>query len=319
MGMTGIAGGVKLEAAVTAYSTLGAEVFANGGLSPLGGLISRRVPVNGTSMEADSLGAIPAVEEIVGSRQWANLRAYVNRVPVKKFGPKGLEFKIIDIENDPTGMISAKLAEYLRGNADWLEAPLWSFWVNNPTCLDTSSLFSTTHGFGAAGATWSNLITNALSPGEFFTGISAMSALVFENNEPAGYYPDVLMFGPANEKMADDLTGSDRVVPIAATGLEAYASALAAATKSNFISGRIKAVMNPRLIGTYDDYWYLLDTKREGARPVIIGDAKPMTAVSVTSPESPAMIERSCAQFYAEGWAGLMGGVPYSVYAGHKS
>jgi hypothetical protein len=316
MGMNGVAGGIKLEAAVTSYSTVSADVFASGSTGDLGGLIARHVPCGGTRFETDSLGVVPAVEEIVGSRSFANLRAYLNSAAVKKYGPKALEFKIIDIENDPSGLIPAKLAEYARGSKNWLDAPLWSFLFGNPTCLDASALFSTTHPFGAAGATWSNTTTSALSPATFYTGITAMASLVFENSEPAGYYPDVLMVGPDLEKMASDLCGPDRIVPIAATGLEAYSSAVAAATRTNFMANKIQVVINPRMIGTYNDYWYLIDTKREGARPIVVGDAKPFQAFSVTSPESEPMVQRSAAQFYAEGYAGLMGGVPYSIYGG---
>jgi phage major head subunit gpT-like protein len=316
MTMAGIAGGIRLEAAVTAYFTAADTVFKNGGLTPLGSLICERRPCNGTSFEVDALGPTPAVQQILGDRRWANLRAYVNHVAVSKYGPDGLTFNIIDIENDPTGMVSQKLSDYLSGNGDWLEKPLWDFIFGNPTCIDTSALFATTHGYGALGATWSNKSTNALSPAEFFTGISGMAALVYENGEPAGYYPKTLMVGPSNEKMADDLCGSDRVVPIAATGLEAYASAVAAATKSNFMSGRMKVVINPRMIGTYDDYWYLLDTGRPGAPPIYVGDAQPMKAFAVTAPESPGMIQASKAVFYAEAFAGLMGGIPYGAYAG---
>jgi phage major head subunit gpT-like protein len=316
MGMNGVAGGIKLEAAVTAYSTVAADVFKSGGLTDLGPLIARRVPCGGTRFEVDALGVVPAVEEIIGTRSFANLRAYVNSAAVKKYGPKALEFKLIDIENDPSGLIPAKLGEYATGMSDWLDAPLWNFIFGNPTCLDASALFSTTHPYGAAGATWSNTTTSALSPSTFFTGISAMASLVYENNEPAGYYPDVLMVGPDNEKMATDLCGPDRIVPIAATGLEAYSSAVAAAAKSNWAAGKIKVVINPRMIGTYNDYWYLIDTKREGARPIVIGDAKAFQAYTVTDPQSEPMVQRSAAQFYAEGYAGLMGGVPYSIYGG---
>ncbi len=319
MVMAGVAGGVKLEAVTTSYLTLADSVFANGGITPLGSIIAPvRVPCNGTMFEVDSLGAIPAVREIAGTRPWGNLRAYVNRVPVKKYGPDGLFFKMIDIDNDPAGLIASKLKQYLNGAADWIEAPLWSAFFANPTSIDGVALFSASHVNGAAGATWSNTTSSALSPSTFFTGVSAMASLVYESNEPAGYYPDVLMVGPNNEKMARDLCGPDRVVPIAATGLEAYSSALAPATKSNWMADRMKVVINPRMIGTYDDYWYLIDSKRAsaGASPMFIGDAKPMAAIAVTDPSSEAMVQRSEVQFYAEAYAGIMGGVPYSIYGG---
>ena len=316
MTMNGVAGGVRLEAAVTTFLTVADTVFKNGGLTPLGGLISERRPCNGTAFEVDALGPVPAVQQIVGDRRWANLRAYVNHVAVKKYGPDGLSFRIIDIENDPTGMVAQKLSDYLSGYGDYLERPLWDFIFGNPTCLDQVALFSGSHPFGALGATWSNTTSSALDPSTFFTGVSAMAALVYENSEPAGYYPDTLMVGPKNEKMASDLCGSDRPFPITASGVEGYASALAVTSIPNWAAGRMKAVVNPRMIGTQDDYWYLIDTKRAGAPAIYVGDAQPMKAFAVTAPESPAMITQSKAVFYAEAYNALMGGVPYGIYGG---
>lgn len=315
MSMNSVAGGVKLEAAVTAFYSVPEAAF-NNPLTPLGDLVASHVPCNGTSFEIDSLGAIPAVQEIVGTRPWAALRAYVNHGMVKKYGPPGLELKLIDIENDPTGMVAKKLADYLASANNYLENPLWSFLFTLPTCIDTSALISTTHGFGAAGATWSNKSTNALSPAEFFTMISAMGNLVYESGVPAGYSVDTLMVGFNNEKMGFDLVGMDRVVPIAATGLENYSAAVAAAAKSNFASS-IKLVVNPWITGsTYGNYWFGLDTKRKGVSPIYVGDAQPMKAYAVTDPASAPMMERSCAAFYAEAYNGLLGGVPYPIYGG---
>ncbi len=261
------------------------------------------------------IGQSATVEKRINDHLTGRPGCPVMQNAVKKYGPKGLAFKTIDIDNDMTGMVAQKLSEYLGQTADYLEAPFWAFFFGNPTCIDTSALISDTHGFGAAGATWDNKTTNALSPSEFFTGISGMSSLVFETGEPAGYYPDVLMVGPDNEKMADDLCGPDRVVPITAAGVEGYSSALAAATKINFMSGRMKVVINKRMIGTYNDYWYLIDTKRS-APPIYVGDAQPMKAYAVTDPNSTPMIERSEAVFYAEAYNALMGGIPYGIYGG---
>ncbi len=310
----GIAGGIRLEAAVSSYLALGAEVFAGGGVS-LASIISRRVPCDGEYLEIDSLGAIPAVQEIVGSRRWGNVRAYVNRARVKRYGPDGLTFPILKIVNDRTGLVSIEIANYLRANADFMERPIWDFLITNPTGIDGVSILNDSHPYAYGGGTWDNKTTNALSPSEFATGIEAMEGLRLENGEPAGYYPDTLMVGPSNRKMAIDLCGTDRVVPIAATGLEAYSSALAAAAKTNWIQETpIKVVVNPRFVGSYSTNWLLLDTKKEQARPIIVGDAMPPQAIAITDPQSTGMADRSEARFYAEGQSALMGGVPFGIY-----
>lgn len=311
-----IAGNAKLEAVRSAFLSIGQEVFS-GQREALNAAFCRTVPCDGEYLEIDAMGAVPAVQEIVGSRRWGSLRAYVNRARVRRYGPDGLEIPIIRIQNDKAGLVAQQLADYVRDNASFWEKPITDFLISNPTCLDGGALLSTTHSYGVSGGTWSNKTTNALSPSEFFTGISTMEALQLENGEPAGYYPDTLMVGPSNRKMALDLCSGDRVVPVAATGLEAYASAVAAATRSNFLTNgntAIKVIVQPRFIGSYATDWLLLDTRREQARPIIIGEAMAPQTISVVNPESDGMVDRSVARFYAEGQAALLGGAPFSIY-----
>jgi len=143
-----------------------------------------------------------------------------------------------------------------------------------------------------------------------------MGNLVTESSVPLGYSVDTLVVGENNRKMGFDLVGQDRIVPIAATGLEAYSSAVAAATKSNFANG-IKLVVDQWITGsTYGNYWFLLDTKRPGVKPIYVGDASPMTAYMITDPASAPMMERSAVALYAEAHNGLLGGVPYPIYGG---
>jgi hypothetical protein len=255
------------------------------------------------------------VTEIIGSRRWANMRAYTNRAYVKRYGPAGLTFTELQIEKDKTGAINAALADYLRGSAEFMERPIWDFLIGNPTGIDGVSIISDSHPYAYGGGNWDNKTTDVLAPSSFFTGISAMESLQLENGEPAGYYPTILMVGPSNRKMALDLVSDDRIVPVAATGLEAYSSAVAAATRSNFLSVTpIKVIVNPRFVGSYATNWLLIDDRKEQAKPIIVGDAIAPQAVAVVEKTSAAMVDRSEAQFYAEGQSALMGGVPFGIY-----
>lgn len=317
--MSGIAGNVKLEAARTAYQALGQQVFS-GDRQGLWMEFSRVLPCDAEYFEVDSMGAVPAVQEIVGSRRWAAMRGYNNRSAVKRYGPDGYNIPILRILKDNTGIIEQELADYVRAAPAFWDKPLNEFLFNNPQCIDGTSLISTTHPYAFGGGNWSNKSTNALSPAEFFAAIAAMEALRLENGEPAGYFPRVLMVGPTNRKMALDLVSADRIVPIAATGLETYGSGVvAAATRSNFLSNGdtpIRVIVNTRMTGTWDDYWYLIDTQLEAARPIIFGEAIAPATYSVIEPSAPQMIDKSQAQFYCEGQGAPLGGVPFSIFGG---
>lgn len=309
-----IANMLKLEAARTTFDALAAEAFGSDRTNRYG-VFTRTAPCAGEYFEIDAMGATPAVQEILGSRRWGNLRAYVNRVRVKRWGPDGIELPIIKINNDPNGLIEMQLRTYMEQVSNFYEKPVTDFLLSNPTCLDGGALLSDTHSFGAAGGTWDNLGA-ALTPAAWFTGISTMEALQLENGEPAGVYPNVVMVAPSLRKMALDLVSQDRVVPVGTAGVEVYSAALAVAARSNFIQETpIKVIVNPRFVGSgFTASWFLLDDRLEARRPIVVGEAIAPTAQLIIDPASPAMIDRSAAQAYIEAQAALAGSVPLAVY-----
>jgi hypothetical protein len=310
-----IAGQVKLEAASTAFKALSEQIFG-GAKEAIYGSFTWTLPCDGEYFEVDALGPNPAVREIVGSRKWASLRAYVNRVRVKKWGPDGLPMSILKIKADRLGLVEKQLAAYLRSVENFYEKPVTDFLLSNPTGLDGVALLHDSHPYAPDGGTWDNKTTDTLSPASFATGIAAMESLQLENEEPAGYFPNILMVGPSNRKLAEDLCNNPmRVVPVSADGVEAYSSALAAtAIPNQWIVGKITPVINPRFVGSHASDWLLMDTRREEARPIIVGEAIAPAGYAVTNPESEGMVDRSEARFYVEGFGALMGGNPYSIY-----
>lgn len=311
-----IANMLKLEALRTTFDTLATQAFSSLHTG-FYGAFSRTVKVDGEYLEVDAMGATPAVQEITGSRRWGSLRAYVNRVRVKRYGPDGIELPIIKINNDPGGILEMQLKSYIENQVNFMEKPVTDFLLTNPTCLDGGALLSDTHSFGPAAGTWDNLGA-ALVPAEFFTGVSLMEGLLLENSEPAGTFPDLMMVGPSLRKMALDLVSQDRVVPISASGVEAYSSAVAAASRSNWLVNGdtpIKVIVNPRFVGSgFSASWFLFDTRLEARRPIVVGEAIAPSAQIIIDPSSPAMIDRSCAQAYVEAQAAIAGASPIGTY-----
>jgi phage major head subunit gpT-like protein len=78
------------------------------------------------------------------------------------------------------------------------------------------------------------------------------------------------MVGPKNIDLAMEITkSSERLQLVTAAGvLDPTGSGVAAAAVPNvYAGGDMQVVLNPRLVGDYDDYCYYLDTTK-GAKPI---------------------------------------------------
>lgn len=309
-----IAGGLSQAAANTAYLAKGDEIFQRPPVGPWA-LFSDVVPCEGQFLELDTIGPSPIVRELVGSRRFGALRAYAKRQRVTPYSTDALELSRLQVEKDVNGSVTRRLNDYLSASANFWDKVTTDALLANPTGIDGVALISSSHPYGF-GATWSNNAGAALSPSTFASGISAMSGLQLENGEPAGFYPTHLMVGPANEKMARDLcTNPLRPFPIAATGLEAYASAVAAtAIQNGWFQGSIEVVVNKRMVSTFANGWLLMDLSRPGVRPMIVGEAMAPRAVVVDDPGSEPMLQRSNYAYYVEGYAAISGYAPHGVY-----
>ncbi len=310
----GLAGSVSQSAATTAFLAKGDEIF-NRSKESTYGIFADTVQCDGEFLELDTVGPPPQIEEIVGSRVFSALRLYSRRDRVKRFGPAALEISRLVVEKNKNGSITKRLTDYL-GTGSFMEKPVWDALLSNPVGIDGVALLHDSHPYAAAGLTWDNKVTTALSPDTFNTGIAAMASFRFETGAPAGFYPTHLFVGPDNEKMARDLCENPlRPFPIAATGLEAYASAVSATAIGNQFAGRIQAVVCPRFVdGTNAASWLLMDLSKPGVRPIIIGEALAPMAVAVTDPQAECMVYRSSYQYYAEAQASIGGFCPYGVY-----
>ncbi|NJK32850.1 MAG: hypothetical protein HC927_10820 [Deltaproteobacteria bacterium] len=208
------------------------------------------------------------------------------------------------------------LRDYLAANANFWYKPVLDSLLSNPLGIDGVSLLNDSHPFGAFGATWDNLTTDALSQTSLEAGWAAMTGLRNEQGGPIGLTPTHLLVGPANEREALDITGAMRGVPYSNAGVaDASANVVSAIALENWVRGRLQVIVEPRIAnGVNDNAWFLMDLSRPSSRPMIAGQAIAPQAVVVTSPESESMIQRDSYQYYVTGNAAIGGFVPQTIY-----
>jgi phage major head subunit gpT-like protein len=87
--------------------------------------------------------------------------------------------------------------------------------------------------------------------------INSMMLTPDDQGTPLGISPDTLVIGPKLQWTAMELVESPVVV------YQGNTNDTAASTPYlNAFKGRLNVVVSPFLNGTFDDYWFLLDTKR---------------------------------------------------------
>lgn len=314
--MVAMAGAIGQVAANTEFLAIGNEIF-NKRPGGAWSMLAKTVSISGQSLELDAIGPSPAVRKMLGSRVFNGLRAYAKSTPAVEYSASGLELKRVLVENDKSGIVRGRLADYLGGvGADFFEKPVIDLLLSNPLGIDQTALFSATHPYGADGGTWDNITSGGLDQTELEGGIVAMRGLRFENGEPAGFFPTHLVVGPALEREALDLTGADRMMPVSNAGApDATSSVVAAVTIKNWIGGRIDVMVVDRFAdGTHDSDWLIADLSKPNIRPIVVGEAIPAQAVVVDNPQSTVMVERACYQYYVGGNAAISGYAPQCVY-----
>lgn len=313
--MTGIAGLINAQGVNTDFVEVGRTLFnspdAHGPWRQWAG----ELPMEGTDLMTFMIGATSSVAEITGDRLWQSFRAYARTVPAKKYGPAGIEIKAITVENDKSGAIRNRLMGYLASAKDGFGKPANDFYVTNPTCIDGLPLISGSHLYDSGGSTWTNDSSTALSAAEQNVIVVAMRGRLDEFGVPLGINPTHLMCSSNLEQIALDITGADRAVGLTTAANPALSGNTigGGGTLPNWVNarGRLDVIVNPYM--TAGTYAYM-DLSRPDVRPIYFGIAQPFAAHVVDDPQSEPMKERSAYQYYAEGYAAFVGGVPQCIY-----
>jgi phage major head subunit gpT-like protein len=284
-----------LENASTTYRELAAEIF--GDRPP--GLYQEWTdvrPADSKIVEHDVLESMPVVREWSGAKQFGDVQAARATLEMKSH-EASFKIKRVDLITDRTGITARTMRTFLTNTAYIYDKLSHEALVANATGYDGVALFSASHPRGPAGATQSNTSTTALSNAQFEAVMIAGASLRDANGEPFAISYDVLRVGPKLAALAREITGSnERVIAVDNSGAES-GTRVAAATGPSFrgvqvfSGGSVRVVVDPRLVGTYDDYYYLFDTTR-GASALVGYELRAPEAISLDSMDDDARFHR---------------------------
>lgn len=208
------------------------------------------------SMVIPSTGAAniyPFLEKFGGMREWLGDRQIKN-LSSKKMEVVNRDFedsvavKKNDIEDDQYGFYGNLIAQMgLDAGKLWQEVSTGAL-VENGTWMDGSAFFLTTRKYGSA--TINNKGTAALSSTTFGAAYEAMMAYKGHNGKSLGVVPDTLIVGPKLRETAFNILENQFTY-----------NATDKVQIGNPNKGLCKTQVLNELIGTYDDYWFLAQTR----------------------------------------------------------
>lgn len=311
-----------LDNASTTFKELAAEIF--GEKRPPGVYQAFTSVFNTDSkiVEHDVLEAMPVAREWVGAKQFGDVQAASTTLTLKSY-EASFRIKRLDVQTDRTGMTGRRIASFLSDTAYMYDDQAHQVLFANPTGYDGVALFSASHPRGPSGATQSNTTSSALSLSTFETAMQTGASLRDANGQPLMISYDTLIVGPKLAGLAREITGSaERIVAVDNSGAESGTRVAAAALPSFrgvqvFGGGSVNVVVDPRmpLGGTYDDYWYLVDTSR-GASPIVGYEFRGPEAVTLDSMDSPARFDLDEFRYSVEFDVVFGAGVWQVAYAG---
>jgi phage major head subunit gpT-like protein len=310
------------ENASTTFKELAGNVFA-GGTPP--GVYKDFATVQSTDsriVEHDVLEAMPVAREWVGAKQYGDAQAASTTLTLKSY-EASFKIKRLDLLTDRTGIVGRRMATWLGDTAYIYDQIAHEVLFANPTGYDGVALFSASHPRGPAAANQSNTTTSALSFSTFETAMQTGASLRDANGRPLMISYNKLIVGPKLASLAREITGSnERLMAVDNSGAES-GTRVAAATVPNqkgiqvFTGGSLDVVVDPRmpLGGTYDDYWYLIDTTR-GASPICGYEFRSPEAVTQDRMEDTARFDSDEFKYSIECDVVFGAGVWQVAYAG---
>jgi len=203
------------------------------------------------------LGTVPPMREFVDERRPSGLSAYSATIEDKVF-ESTIAVDRRAIEDDQLDLIRLRVRDLALRVAAHRRQLVVQALIDGftSTGFDGVSFFNTAHPT-AAGATYSNRGTAALSDTSLGDAISAMMAVPDDQGTPLGIMPDTLVVGPKLLWSATVLAESPVVMY--------RGNATDTASSTNYLNpfkGKLMVIATPFLTGASDDYWFLLDTSR---------------------------------------------------------
>jgi len=184
-----------------------------------------------------------------GARQFADLSSQQFEVKNKEF-EKSIKIPKTEFEDDQSSLYIDVVPEMVEGWFKKQQKLIMDVLTDNPIAFDGTALFSDARTYGSS--TINNITTAVLSAASFKAAYIAIQSYLDHAGEPLATKPDTLVVGPKLAQTASDLLGN-------VYRGDGETSAVQIMNYYNTLGVRL--VVSPYLIGAYDDYWYLADTK----------------------------------------------------------
>lgn len=313
-----------ITAASTAYEGIWLEVFDNpqNKYAMNHDIFTSKMSVQSKTTEAIHHEALHDWERWIGAKKSQVPRIVNKSVTLLKYY-KRLSVDRLDLNLDRIGALENIIRTFLGEDVmavydKYATEALVSNSGAGPTCYDGTALINASHPRGdSAGNTWSNITTSALSYATLDTALQAFQGWTDTENRPKGTFPDTLMVGPKLRKTAMDVTGADELVPVDNAGaLRATSNVVAVGTLPNtYGGGMLRVVINPRLQGTQDDYWYLFNSQArlKAIQGYIYRDPEPFSS---TDMDGQRRRDLDTFEFDVEADFVFDAGDPHQVYGG---
>lgn len=250
------------------------------------------------------LNQIPSIRKWVGDR-------VVNNISTNK-----LEVVNDDYENtvamprnaivdDQYGLYSPLVrAMGVDASNLWIKLAV-SALVGNATWVDGKAFFATDRTYGSN--TINNTGTSALEESTFETALQALQSFKGSNDEPLEVAPRYLVVGPKLRGTAWNLVKNQFVAGGTAT------------TKFAQIQNRLQGIcelrVSRRLVGTYDDYWFVLGDMG-GIKPVYVQKREEPVLTRMDLDTDESVFNRNEVRYGVRARGAAFLTLPHLAYAG---
>lgn len=283
----GLVGSANLAAINTAFDTTANKIFA-GGIPGAYQAMTQTISGLGdsTSIEIVVADGLPQVRQWTGMKQFFDLRTYKlnsKRVPYEA----SIALPRIQVDGDKSGVLGQRVADLpKRAASAYNKIVMAAFVANSALGYDGSALLANSHANTAGNA--DNLEAAALTLALLNTGIKAIELRTDELGEPLGLYARKLLVGPAQRRLAMQLTGSMQPYAMTTGGVEGTSTIESSFLIENYTGGEIDVLVDPRLTG---NEWLLFDDSQAGIRPFYLAEFRSPVAIAQTDPSGEARFQ----------------------------
>lgn len=288
----------RIDAMVTAFDLQFKNAYA------AAGGVAEKFCVN-VGDSAHSVVELPFFEAFSFMRKWVGPRQAKN-LATKKLILKEDAFEDTigipqrAIETDNWAIYSTAIAQ-MSTNAKLIWDQLALEALCNPAAwIDGKAFFGDSRKYGKSPIV--NKAAAALTPESFNDAYETMMGYCGHDGNPLGVVPDTLMVGPKNRKTAFEI-------------LNAKLISDGTTTVDNPNLGLCEVIVNPRMVGDYANYWFLMSCKGP-IKPVALQKSKEPVLTSLNRPTDANVFMEGQALFGTDAYGSAAAAFPHLVYAG---